>query len=279
MFLTEMLLEASYTNLTLAHFHHDLRGAESDQDEAFCEAFAKSKNLAYRMEKWSDPKKDENSARDARYLFFERVRQETNAQAIVLGHHADDQAETIFLQFLRGAGPSGLSGMKEWDEKRRLYRPLLGVWKQDILATLIEKEIPFRIDSSNLQDKFTRNFLRNTLFPMLEERFQGFKERFVRNADFFRSISEYLETSASEFLSLQETSGGYSLERFFSLPLAVQHEVVRAIFPKNIDFPSVKRIEEFLRTAKSGTKFSMGGQEISVYGKLFFLSPQFQFPQ
>jgi tRNA(Ile)-lysidine synthase len=274
-FLTETLLEHGFSSLTLAHFHHDLRGAESDQDEAFCEAFAKAKSLPYAMEKWNDPKKDENSAREARYAFFERVRQETNAEGIVLGHHADDQAETIFMQFLRGAGTSGLSGMKEWDEKRKLYRPLLGFWKQEILDFLQQKNISFRTDASNLSDVFSRNFLRNTVFPSLESRFQGFKERIIRNAELFCAVDDFLLASANEFLLAEEAGGGYEKEKFFALSMALQHQVVRMIFQRSIDFPFVQSVETFFRAAKSGSKMQKNGQEVLLYGGRFFLTPSY----
>ena len=108
----------------------------------------------------------EEVARDVRRDFLERTAQARNCHLIVLGHHADDQAETFLLRLLRGAGTTGLAGMRMINES--LVRPLLPFRRADLLAYLKSEEIAWREDESNLDQAFTRNRIRHHLMPVLE---------------------------------------------------------------------------------------------------------------
>ena len=117
----------------------------------------------------------EQAARDVRYAFLARVYREHGADAVALGHTADDQAETILMHVVRGSGLTGLRGMEPWSsrpvegEEVRFVRPLLGVPRADTEAYCRALGLRPRIDESNRSPDFTRNRVRAELLPLLEE--------------------------------------------------------------------------------------------------------------
>ena len=134
------------------HVNHGLRGAQADGDEAFTEALCAKVCVpftAFRVDLGN--RKDEAAARDARYAVFrERIRQ-SRMDGLILAHHANDQAETFLMRILRGAGPEGLSCMKFESQMReiRVFRPMLGLKREEIRRSLLEDGIEWREDSTN----------------------------------------------------------------------------------------------------------------------------------
>jgi len=165
--------------ITVAHLNHSLRGEESDEDEAFVKNAAAALGTAYRTCRRDIPVIAareslgiEETARRERYAFFERVCLQTGAKFVAVGHHADDQTETILHRILRGTGFRGLSGMPgsrplRPDSDIHLIRPLLGITRNRILQYLSEAGIPFRRDRTNDSDEPMRNRIRNKLLPLI----------------------------------------------------------------------------------------------------------------
>ncbi|PJB29674.1 tRNA lysidine(34) synthetase TilS, partial [Candidatus Desantisbacteria bacterium CG_4_9_14_3_um_filter_40_11] len=152
-------------DLTLipAHLNHGMRGKESEEDLAFCEQAAASYGFALVSESVDLPAlikekglSPQAAAREIRYDFFQRTARGHDASRIALGHHADDQAETLLMRLLRGAGTKGLSGMPIRREPG-IIRPLLHTTREQILSYLTEMEIPYREDSSNQKGIYLRN--------------------------------------------------------------------------------------------------------------------------
>jgi tRNA(Ile)-lysidine synthase len=177
--LRALLLETTGT-LVIAHLNHQLRGAESDADEAFVRRLheqlaaasvrllLRCSRLDVRAESTGDNL--ESAGRRLRYEWLTEVARATGAAWVVTGHTAEDQAETVLHRLLRGTGLRGLAGIP----RRRalapgiqLVRPLLHVRRAEILAFLEQLGQPFRSDSSNLDRYFTRNRLRYELLPLL----------------------------------------------------------------------------------------------------------------
>jgi tRNA(Ile)-lysidine synthase len=165
--------------LTVVHCNHRQRGEESDADEAFVRQQCESKNIAVRIFRFDEEqasKSDENHLRKHRHECLKIAARECDANFIALGHHLDDNLETLFHRLLRGTGARGLCGISptrdyidQQDSKTRsLIRPLLTITKEEIVAWLYANDIPFRMDSSNEQLAYTRNRLRLELFPLLD---------------------------------------------------------------------------------------------------------------
>lgn len=161
------------TKTIVAHFNHALRGADSDADQVFVETIAKQYALTCVCQVATMDEREnqsENDLRNLRRKFLVQTATDLDAQWIVLAHHADDQVETFLHNLLRGSGPRGLAGMrpsKAISPTLRMMRPMLHLSRQDILAYLDERNLPYRIDASNALCNYTRNRIRHELLPML----------------------------------------------------------------------------------------------------------------
>ena len=159
----------------VAHFNHQLRSAASD-DERFCEGVAAAigrpllvdrADVAARARR--ERRSIEDAGRAARYEFLERARLHFEADVVALGHTRDDQAETLLLRLIRGAGSRGLAAMHP--RRGRIIRPLLDCRRAALRAYLEALHIAFIADESNDDVSIPRNRVRAELLPLLEGRF------------------------------------------------------------------------------------------------------------
>jgi tRNA(Ile)-lysidine synthase len=188
-------------SLIVAHVNHGLRPSESEKEADLVQKECERFHLPFecgtfdakefqRVGKFSL----QEAARRLRFHFFEQILKKYDAQKISLGHHADDQVETVLLRLMRGAGLQGLKGILPVREGR-VIRPLLEVWRREIEAFAIKNNIPFLIDSSNLREDYLRNRVRLSLIPLLEKEYQpNLKEILLRTSAILREENDYLET-------------------------------------------------------------------------------------
>ncbi len=166
-----------HESLTIAHANHQLRGPESDEDAGFVAELAKKLQIPVQIGRISLPNAInlESNARTLRYQWLANVAAERSATWIATGHTADDQAETILHRLVRGTGLQGLRGIRpirkldESTSQCQLIRPMLEVSRTEILADLSARNQPFRTDSTNVDDRFTRNRIRHHLLPLMKE--------------------------------------------------------------------------------------------------------------
>ena len=164
----------------LAHIHHQLRGLESDEDEAFVHRLptlwqeprliVHSTRIAVAEQAEAERENLEAVARRERYRWLGELARAQGATWIATGHTADDQAETVLFRLLRGAGTLGLAGIPATRalDGATIIRPLLDVRRSALLNYLKAEDIPYRVDSSNQNQKLTRNRIRHELLPLLE---------------------------------------------------------------------------------------------------------------
>ena len=160
--------------LVAAHCNFHLRGEESDADEAFVRQFCEDKGVTLYVEHFDTEAyakqqriSIEMAARELRYDFFERLRQQLGADTIAVAHHRDDNVETLLLNLVRGSGLKGLCGMQP--QNGFIVRPMLNIPRTEIEAFLKEAHQPFRTDSTNTDTAFKRNKIRHELLPLLRE--------------------------------------------------------------------------------------------------------------
>jgi tRNA(Ile)-lysidine synthase len=185
----------------LIHVNHQLRGAESDADEAFCRAVAARLDLPIRVVSVdvaaaarTQRHSLEVAARNARYAFFETAAADLGASVVVTGHTMDDQAETVLLRLLRGAGTRGLSGIRV---RRGLYaRPLLGIRRDALRAYLAARGECWREDLSNADVSIPRNRIRRDLMPLLTTITPGAVPALARVAELAHDDEAYLMAAA-----------------------------------------------------------------------------------
>jgi tRNA(Ile)-lysidine synthase len=167
-------LRESSPGLVVAHFNHQLRGAESQADQEFVAELCERLGLVCRIGQRpvSSPSlASEQAARDARYGFLERTANESGARYVATAHTADDQAETVLHHILRGTGLVGIAGMarvRPLGPAASLVRPMLELTRDDVLAYLGALEQRFRQDRTNQDTTFTRNRIRHELLPLLK---------------------------------------------------------------------------------------------------------------
>ena len=192
--------------LYAAHFEHGIRGEEARADLEFCRALCCQLGVPLFSESADVPAfaeraglSLETAARQLRYGFLRRLKEALGADVIALGHHRDDQAETVLLHLVRGSGMNGLTGMD--DRSGDLIRPLLSVGKADILEYLSERDQPCRLDSTNALLDATRNRLRQTGLPALEGLNPQAAAHIAACADKLRAEDAFLDDLARAALS------------------------------------------------------------------------------
>ncbi|TVQ14852.1 MAG: tRNA lysidine(34) synthetase TilS [Balneolaceae bacterium] len=188
--------------VTVAHVNYGQRGQESDRDEEVVRRAAANYGYDLRILKadTSELKKGnfQDNARKMRYRFLVEVMQEKGHGSISLAHHEDDQIETILFKILRGAGPGSWTGMKVWEEG--LFRPLLNCAKYMIDQYADVKNITCRIDQSNLETDYARNYLRLVVFPELQQKIPGFRQNIINLPKIVSSIDESMAWIADRIL-------------------------------------------------------------------------------
>lgn len=207
--------------IVLAHLNHQLRGPESDADEAFVAELARNLGERERLEvRFVSQREDvaalarvgrqnlEQMARRTRYDWLVEVAKASSAAWIATGHTADDQAETVLHHILRGTGLAGLRGIaprRKLPGGIDLLRPLLHVTRNELLDFLHDIDQPYREDSSNLDRRFTRNRIRHELLPELEATFNpALKRVLCRLGDQAQSLHRDVLARARRLLRLAE---------------------------------------------------------------------------
>ena len=218
MVMAGLFLESRHNyDITLAHCNFHLRGDESDSDEAFVRDWAREMGVPF-LKVDFDTKEYatangvsvEMAARDLRYSWFASLCEEHGFKAVAVAHNANDNAETLILNLLRGTGLKGICGMREVSvlpgSSARLIRPLLGFTRDEIKAYALSKGLSWREDSTNADSTFKRNLIRNEVFPLFAKINPSFLD--TLNSD-MRRFSQVQEIADDFFLKyVASTSTG-----------------------------------------------------------------------
>ncbi|MEA3339448.1 MAG: tRNA lysidine(34) synthetase TilS [Chloroflexota bacterium] len=263
------LREEYRLRLHVAHLHHGARGADADADADFVTALAAEWGLPVTVERQDVPALAakqkmafEETARRVRYTFLAQVAEEDGASKIAVGHNGDDQAETVLMHFLRGAGPAGLRGMLPLtpltDSRGRrhesrgashdscilhpascslhpaffIVRPLLEIPRAAIEAYCARQDLAPRFDRSNLDTTYFRNRLRHELLPLLEEHNPNIRARLRHTASVVAADYELLiqlreQAWAKTVREERETAIIFDQGAWRALPVALQRATLR----------------------------------------------------
>src|SRR5215475_3895145 len=232
-------------SIIVAHLNHQLRGEESDEDEAFVRDLAGRLELPVRAERIAvaeraeaEKRNLEATARTLRYEFLLKVAEARGANVVFTAHTLDDQAETILMRLIRGSGAEGLRGIHQvvaLSARVNLIRPALGIMRAEVIEHCEHYELPFRNDSSNFLVDLTRNRVRLELLPMLETFNPRVKESLARASEFLVRDEDYLRGMAAEYLAasykelgkeLGEESG-LDVKALENAPAAIRRRVLR----------------------------------------------------
>lgn len=224
--------------LTVVHCNYGLRGAESDGDESFVSTFCRERHLPLVIHRPTLVKRRQRSslqaaARDARYDFMRQLAHEMGADRIVVGHTANDQAETVLMWMLRGAGMAGLAGMP-YAREDGIIRPLLAATREEVVTYLGHEGLTYRRDSSNEKPLYRRNRIREELLPVIMRLAPAAVRMLQRQADLLREDEQYLEQITNNLvcaLVSHDSTGAQRVNRqaFIGLPVALQRRLIRAV--------------------------------------------------
>jgi len=217
--LCELCKQAGY-DFTIAHCNFQLRGEESERDEQFVKKLGEKYNVKVEVKKFetegyaAEHKLSiQEAARALRYEWFEElvVRSESGVgnlvlNVIVTAHHKDDNIETLLMNFFRGTGLHGLTGIPQ--SYGHIKRPLLNFSKEEIWQFAKDHQLDFVEDSSNLSSKYTRNFFRNEIIPAISKVYPQVKENLADNIERFKEIENlYRHTVGDLKKKLCKTKG------------------------------------------------------------------------
>ncbi|KAB2953071.1 tRNA lysidine(34) synthetase TilS [Heliorestis acidaminivorans] len=256
--------------LVVAHYNHNLRGLESDGDEAFVKALAETLQLPFYSARpqegyWQSSQGNKmDRARRLRYAFFQELAQKVDAQWIALAHHGDDQAETILFQLLRGSGLKGLAGMPLYHGN--LMRPLLPFRRQELEDYMKSQSKAWRDDSSNESLEYSRNRLRHQVMPLLKSFNPRFVESINRTAELVRAEDRYLEQCAIESFEKIVAEESIHVPSLQKEALALQRRVLQIYLQKKLPsaFIGLEKIDEILH--KLRLEVSANGEVTQVAG-------------
>ncbi len=207
--LCELCKHAGYDFL-IAHYNFQLRGEESERDELFVKKLGTKYGVDVLVKKFDTGKyaaenrlSTQEAARDLRYCWFSELveSQESGVGShsktyLLTAHHADDNNETVLMNFFRGTGLHGLTGIPV--SNNYIRRPLLSFTKEELIAFAKENILEFVEDSSNQSSKYTRNYFRNELIPSLGKVYPQVKENLQDNIHRFKEIEKLYQFSVGE---------------------------------------------------------------------------------
>lgn len=230
--LLRLLLDLGYT-CEAAHCNFHLRGEESNRDEAFVRQLCSQQNVKLHVTHFDTELEAaqrrisiEMAARELRYQWFEEIRLACGAAAIAVAHHRDDSVETFLLNLMRGTGINGLRGIRP--KNGHIIRPLLCIWRHDIIAYLKRIGQSYVTDSTNLQDEYMRNKIRLNLLPLMESIHPSVQESILQTAHHLTEASLIYTQAVQEALQRIRKDGDICIGKLLEepAPQTLLHEVL-----------------------------------------------------
>ena len=288
------------TRYVVGHVNHGVRGAASEKDQELVQLVAASLGISCKVRKdqaaagrsgETGPPAGghlpgfEEKARESRYRYLEEMKRDTGAWSIHTAHTADDQVETILMRFFEGAGIAGLKGIPR-ETVGAIVRPILHVWKEDVFEYLKENEIPFRVDRSNRDTRFERNWVRHVLIPLLVKRYgKGVNKRIFTLGERFRELDEYLESQARKWMKRHlvaqrknsPPSISFRRSTYSCLPIVLRVKVLQKICFERLGVaPNERLLQSMDRSVREGgpsarVRVGQGWELANRYEATFFV--------
>ncbi|SES43386.1 tRNA(Ile)-lysidine synthase/bifunctional protein TilS/HprT [Psychrobacillus sp. OK032] len=234
------LKETYHVEIGIAHADHQLRGEESAEDSRFVEQFAANLNIPFYAATLEVPKRVAAEGgnvqvicREERYSFFEKTMKNFNYKKLVLGHHADDQIESVIMSLTRGSNSSTITGIPRSRpfSEGHIIRPFLCITKKEIFKYIDFNELSFRHDPSNDKHTYTRNRIRHTIVPLLREENPNVSECIHSFVEKQKQDEDFLQDMAREKYEQHVTvdhEGVFFLDTkcFTEVPIALQRRMI-----------------------------------------------------
>jgi tRNA(Ile)-lysidine synthase len=246
---------------------------EAIEEENFVRELAEKYSLPFYSERIEVAKKLrkgetlEEGARRIRYDFLRRAGEWFSANKIALGHNADDLVETVLFNIIRGTGIRGLRGIPpvRMEGAMAFIRPLIEIWREEITEYLKERNIPYKIDRSNLSLEFTRNKIRHQLIPLLEEINPKVKLAIYRLGEIAGEINSFIEEEVKKakegIVKKDESVLLLNIQRLFAFHPALQKEIIRSVLAEFTNYEMGREeIERILEVGRRGGAITLPGR-------------------
>ena len=263
MVLLSLLREQPNIELIVAHYDHGIR-QDSAEDRILVQGAAAQYGLPFISEEGKlGPHTSEATAREARYDFLERVRKQENAQAIITAHHQDDVLETAILNLRRGTGRKGLTALAS---TLTVVRPLLHLPKQTIVEYAKAHNVQWHEDSTNLEEKYVRNYIRHNVLPKFDA---AARNAFLDIIERTRTINAELDAELQQMLKGQPARNELKRGFFIQLPHKIAKEFLATWLRSNgtlkFDAKTIERLVIAAKTGQPGTAVDVTkGVSISI---------------
>ena len=269
--------------ICIAHYEHGLRGQDSIDDANFVREFAENLGVKFfcksgDVKNFSTENKIsvETAARVLRYKFLSEVRRQLNFDAIVLAHHANDQAETVLLRLLRGSTSTGLSAMQFLTDSPYglLIRPLLRFKKSELEKYCRQRGIVPRIDATNFETVATRNKIRLELLPALEKFNPAIVDTLCRFSETSAAETDFINLQVEKIFPVVVKNGKILREEFLKLHTAIQREVIKKFIAeitgnvKDFGFVHFENVRKVLINNLAGVELPNNFRAVLKHGKL-----------
>ena len=231
--------------LSAAHLNHGIRNNEAARDMEFCDKLCKELNIKLYLKELSVPdllekgESIETAARRLRYEFFESL----DCDYILTAHNLNDNAETVLLNLIRGTGVKGACGIPE--KRGKYLRPLLKFKKSEILNYLNSHNLDFVVDSTNKDTDYSRNKIRNLVFPVLNEINEGYLDNINRFSNIISEDQDYFNLEVYKAYQKVEINGKLNLEKLNKYHKAIKSRIIKCYFEKN-NLPFNKKTADIL---------------------------------
>lgn len=256
--LCELCYNAGF-DFAIAHCNFKLRDPDSDEDENWVANLASKYHVPFFSKQFDTTTyaneqglSIQEAARNLRYSWFKELMMTEGKKVfdfLLTAHHADDNVETLLMNFFKGTGITGLTGIKAKDSNMgsHLIRPLLFASKKEILQFANQQQLKWREDISNASNKYTRNFFRNELLPSLEEQYPSVRENLLNNISRFEEVQMLYNHTVQHFSKklLFKLASGYGIP-VLALMKTTAHKTILYELLKSFSF-SVAQIPEVLK--------------------------------
>lgn len=265
MVLLDLLRQKRRLELVVAHFEHGIRH-DSDEDRKLVQRMAKHYDLPFVYARGHlGANASEALAREARYAFLEKVRQEQGARAVITAHHQDDMLETAVINLLRGTGRRGLSSLRT---REYLIRPMLEYSKQDVRTYAEEHDLVWAEDSTNADDRYLRNYVRHNVLARFPTTGRVSLLGRIKRAG---KINDEIDELLNKELKQQPADNELSRSWYLQLPYAVASEMMAAWLRRNgihqFDRRTIDRLVVAAKTANPGKMADVNAQLVVQFTK------------
>ena len=275
--------------LAAVHINHMLRGAEADADEAFCRDFCAKLGISFHAKKIDvsaicGGTGFEKAARDIRYAVFREEAEKNGCTSVSLAHTASDNLETVIFHLCRGTGLAGLAGIPP---KRPLghvtvVRPLLSCTREEIMAYIEENGLSYRTDSTNSDIRYTRNFIRHEIVPLLKQINPAAEANTSAAAATVADAADYLHAEAGKITEKNQIRTEAPIGLLSSLPPALFYDLLNMMYQNaggdTLYSVQAEAVHRLIRSEKKGRHIELTGEIVAAAdGDMLRLMPKRDF--